>query len=84
MIDLPPPQYHYSGGLVVIERPAQTVMQICHLMGLRAPGRIYGCMVPGLMACMIVVPKVDAATTQQIHDDVVRHELAHCAGWRHE
>lgn len=83
MIDLPPPQFDtYHGGLVVIERPAPVVRQICMAAGVR-DSRVLGCSVMGFLACLIVVPKVDRYTTQEQHDRVLRHELGHCAGWRH-
>ncbi len=70
MVDLPPAAYDaYSGGLVVIERPAPIVHQLCALMGAlyRKDQRVLACSAKGFKACVIVVPHVDGSTSQKTH-----------------
>jgi hypothetical protein len=87
IVDIPPQQYdNYFGGLIVIERQSNQVHRICLDLGYKPkPGNIvYACSVPGFEACLVVVPKVDKTITQKFHNELVRHELGHCSGWRHD
>lgn len=85
MIDLPPFQYEfYEGGLVVVERTAAIIQDICKLMYTQAVPfgqHLLACSVRGFNSCAIFLPKVDLNTSQITHDLLLKHELGHCAGW---
>jgi len=68
----------YTGPLVRIERPLWQVGQICRALGDPENGTIYGCQTWGIGGCLEVI-----ATTPE-RNQVIRHEDAHCNGWRHK
>lgn len=68
----------YTGPLVRIERPLWQVGQICRALGVEEYDRtIYGCQTWGEGGCLEVI----ARTPERVQ--VIRHEDAHCNGWRH-
>jgi len=67
----------YTGPLVRIERPLWQTGQICRSLGIETDRTIYGCQVWGQGGCLEII-----ASGQQ-REQVIRHEDAHCNGWRH-
>lgn len=92
-LDVQPPPAAYAipftGPMIELRLPYNRVNIVCRMIGSTYEaftGLIHGCMLWGIGGCLIVVPKIERAITQEDQDAVRAHEIAHCNGWsgKHE
>lgn len=88
LLDLPPPQYDapYTGALQIEYVERGETHKRCFAAGMPF-GYIHACAFrsPDGSFCRIVFPKEDPAGFMKKWDErLMRHELGHCNGWRHE
>jgi hypothetical protein len=77
---LPPPKRYdhaFAGKLEVRRLPAAEAHELCQAHLISRSGKVAGCAFHMDGRCLIVL-NVD---TLYDHDEVLRHEMAHCNGW---
>lgn len=85
MIDQPPAEYrNYSGPLILQELPYQRMKTACFALGARWEGTLYGCSIPSMGNCLVIIPAIGPMIDAKMHRQILTHELGHCQGWRHE
>lgn len=83
---LPPPAQYagpYRGQLTEQQLPVEEVPPTCRALGV-SHAYAWGC--SGMIApghCMIVIPKVGRGVSAFTQEEIRKHELGHCNGWRH-
>ena len=86
-IQMPPSAYvqEEPKGVFELQLPIRIVNNACRALGVNEwPGRfVYGCALPGLGRCLIIVPQVNDIFSWDDQAQVRRHEHAHYNGWRH-
>ncbi len=80
----PPQEFAlYEKPSVEIVLPLNRVNVVCRGLGIVTRRLVHGCQKFGYGGCLIVIPAVGAGVAQDDQDAVRRHEIAHCAGWKH-
>lgn len=77
---MPPPQFDraYTGPLEIEYVEPADVSKICD-MGIR----VRACAIVSISGCRIIFPRDTGVYPRKTLELLMRHEIAHCNGWRH-
>lgn len=80
-VAIPPTEYDrpYVGTLDIVYAEPKEIGTLCGL-----PGIVKACAMTSPGHCRIIFPMDTGVYPRKTLDLLMRHEIAHCNGWRHE